>query len=431
MAEVQQSKPAGGPSTLSAVARFTEWLYLPSGHLDLLRRLTALATLPIGIIVFNWTKGGPGPYIVPAWRFHQHLLILPLPPAPLTEIAFLSAAIACLLMTLGFKQKWIIAIPVLVGAYFGCRDFWAMGSHFVLLLWTYLVALLFARPGKNCSRRLIQLSVFLCYFYSAVQKLLSPDFIMGYSMQAEMSDGWCFNAYAANILHLGAAPFIFWQLFSWMTVGLELFLAFGLFSKRFRKTALILGLLFHIGISAMLDFYISLFSVAILVGYLAFIDRKSEVAQETPPALDANANQAGKSALEPILAGAFALVMCAVPLRVYASTERPLNDVTMLDRTPWSFCMFLQRLDENKVDVRYRTTNGDWHKIALSDRWRTQSACTDNELYSICSWVLHRYPEATEVTADIEFRVNKRWTQRKSIHATRQQTDLVRVVSIR
>jgi hypothetical protein len=264
-----------------------------------------------------------------------------------------------------------------------------------------------------------------------LQKLLSPDFIAGYSMQAEMSDGWCFNSYAAPILHLGGAPFIFWQLFSWVTVALEFFLAFALFSKRFRKIALMLGLLFHIGISAMLDFYITLFSISMLIGYLAFIDGKSEQTQETLAKSDASVNVTRRGRLEPILAGAFAVLMCAVPLRVYATTERPLNDVTMLDRTPWTFCMFLQRLDVNKVDIRYRTKDGDWHKVTLLNKWRTNAASNDNELYSICSWALHRYPEATEVKADIEFRVNKRWTQHKSIHATREQTDLVKVISIR
>lgn len=505
MTEQPHAEPL--PTTIvpaRAFDRFVDWLYMPPAYLPLVRRLTGAATIAIGFIVYIWSQGGPGPYVVPSWRFIDKLFVPPLPPPLVTNGIFLAATLACIWLALGTRRKWVIAIPVLVGAYFGCRDYWAMGSHFIVMLWTYLVALLFDAPTNSrgtsnaavagtsastnisastdasassntsastdvsastdtsastgmpsthgnahpsgiarslrsaiidpsqstysVSRRLIQLSVFFCYFYSAVQKLLCPDFMSGFSIQAEMADGWSFNDFWKPILHLQYVPHWFWLSFSWVTVVLEFFLAFGLFSKRWRKWAFLLGIGFHIGISVLLDLYITLFSVAMLIGYLAFLDPPRPKEAASAPAPQPEKRRYARRGL--VGACAFIALMALVPLRIYFFQTRPLAETTMFDRTPWTFCMFLQRIDQNKVNIIFKE-HGAWQALTLNPKWRTKSASTDTEMYSICNWLFHSRPAVDEVVVELEFAVNRQWTEKKRLHATREHVGEITTIARR
>jgi hypothetical protein len=293
------------------------------------------------------------------------------------------------------------------------------------LTWTYLVALLFETKGRSPTRRIVQLSVFFCYFYSALQKILCPDFMLGYSMQAEMSEGWAFNGIFKSILPASHLPMIFWQLSAWMTVIAEAYLAFALFSKKQRKWALAIGTAFHIGIAALLDFYISLFSLAMITAYVAFIDRRSDAAQFPEPAQ----GKVPGTTLQHACAVAFVLLLALVPLRIYAFPDRPLDSILMFDRTPWTFCMFLQRILTDKISVRYQTADSAWHEIGLEKTWRTNSAKSDSEMYSICNWVLHNHPEAQAVDVQLINSVNGRYKQHRSLSATRQRVGALQVVN--
>jgi hypothetical protein len=325
-------------------------------------------------------------------------------------------------MLAGWRRKWVIAIPFLIGTYFGFRDLWTMGSHFLILIWTYLFALLLETKGRSASRRIIQISIFFCYFYSAVQKLLCPDFTLGYSLQAEISDGWALNELWRSWLRL-EPPMIFWQLFAWLTVFAEAYIAFALFSPKLRRSAFILGIVFHLGISLFLDWYISLFSLAALISYLAFVDRKSEAVNP-----EYVSGSAPGSRLEHAGVLAFVALMTAVPLRIYFFPERPLNTIVMLDRTPWSYCMFLDRTDTKSVQIRYKTEAGRWYDVPVTGR--TRFAVIDSEVYSIANWVFQQHPEAQQVTVRLELEINRRWTQVKQLYSTREHGGVIEVTSL-
>ncbi|MGH9550500.1 MAG: hypothetical protein ACRD3W_14055, partial [Terriglobales bacterium] len=252
------------------------WLYLPHGYSGIIRRLTALWTLPILLIVWNGAHGGPGPYIIPAWRFNDHLFYLPQPPELITTTIFSIAALFCLAMIFGVKRRVFLWPVVAVMAYYGCTDLWACWCGFVIMDFTMLVALLFDRPGMSLCRRLIQISIFLCYFYSALHKLLLPDFLNGSSFYSFFHDGFAVVPLWVPLLKSISVPIYTWQIWAWLTVVFEFALPFGLFSARFRKVSLIAGTLFHLAILIVIADFISIYSFVMVTGYLAFLEKGGE-----------------------------------------------------------------------------------------------------------------------------------------------------------
>lgn len=393
----------------------SEWLYLPDGYLPLLSRLIGPYMISISPIVWNWQHGGPGPYIVPAWRLADKFFIPPMLPPTFTDCWFIASGVTCFLMMLGFRQKILLLLPISVLAYFGPRDFWACGSHFIVMCFCYLVALLFQHPGKpSCSRRLIQVSIFLCYFLSAVQKILYPDYLLGYSMEAEFKDGWGLAEFWGRLIAPLNLPHWLFFLASIGSIILELFVAFGLFSKRLRKYALAAGIAFHLVILIFFNIFISWFSIVMFIGYLAFIDKKDEsstaIQDTNPPSL-----------AEALWALCYLLVITAIPLRIYLRPDQ-LATLSMLDRTPWSFCMFLDREEPKSLDIRYKGGDNIWHQYTPAPTDRTKDTKSDSDIYSLSSYIFHKYPEAQEVRIELELSVNKRAKKFKSLHAFRSST---------
>lgn len=129
-------------------------------------------------------------------------------------------------------------------------------------------------------QRLIQLQYSLVYFYSAVHKLhptyLRGDVLathLGPELTSGASGRWLRSMLAPDALarvqalaqdpRTMIAPAVF-------TVVLEFFLPFGLWFRRTRRAAILCGVLFHIGIALTMGIYA--FSVAMLAGYLLFIE---------------------------------------------------------------------------------------------------------------------------------------------------------------
>jgi hypothetical protein len=206
-----------------------------------------------------------------------------------------------------------------------------------------------------------------------------------------------------------ALPMLVWQYLSWLTIDFELFLAFALLTKKLRKVALILGTLFHIAIVAFLIDYIITFSLVMLTGYLAFIDRKQDAENEQTKGFRAKPVEFG-------LALSFIVAMILIPMRIYWWPGRPADTIVQFDRAPWTYNMFVLRADTTFLLVTYKDGGGLPHWIEPTGRMKVASS--DNELYAMRDYVFANYPGAREMHAQLKLRINDRWDLEKTLDAT-------------
>src|SRR5438552_2742566 len=158
--------------------KLLSWLYTDPGLTPVIRRLVGLLFLAIVPLIFFWTHGGPGPYTVPAWRIGDVLLRVPAAPA-VADLFLWAVYCGCALAVIFTQRKLPMVGCLVLLAYFTSLDLMAANCSYVVLVFTYGVALLFANQQRNCSRRLIQISVSLCYLHSAIYKMISPDWASG------------------------------------------------------------------------------------------------------------------------------------------------------------------------------------------------------------------------------------------------------------
>jgi hypothetical protein len=389
------------------------WLYLPPGFTGLLWRGTGLCSMIILVMIAGWTwsfgNGVAVPYCVPAWRWQDKLLVLPMPPEWLFITCFTVAMLSCLFLVFGSRNKIFVGVILAVFCYFGSRELCGISSNWASIDVCLLVALLFDHPELSCTRRLVQISVCLCYLFSALQKLFYPDFLNGNSFAGQFESGFMLRPLFIPFIKSLALPMIVWQISSWLTVALEFYLAFALFSKKLRKQALILGTAFHIAIIIFLIDYIITFSLVMLTGYLAFIDRKQ----------DAEISRASGWRAKPLEFGCALLFIAAIiliPLRIHIWPGRSADTIVQYDRAPWTYNMFDMRTDTKSFDIKYKDANGNWQELIPFGRIR--NASSDNELYSLRNYIFATYPGTTEIQAVLRLRMNDRWDLVKTMHAS-------------
>jgi len=411
--ESRLPQPAQALPLPGILKKVQEWLYLPPGYIDLLGRCTGLCSLIILVMIAGWTwsfgNGVAIPYCVPAWRWQDKLLILPMPPQWLFISLFVAAMLSCFWLIFGRRNKFVICVILAVFAYFGSRELCGISSNWASINVCLLVALLFDRPERSCTRRLVQISVFLCYLFSALQKLFYPDFLTGDSFAAQFESGYMVRPLFVPLIKSLALPLIAWQIASWLTIAFEIYLGFALFSRKFRKQALILGTAFHIAIVVFLIDYIITFSLVMLTGYLAFIDRKQD--EEKPETSGYRTKP-----LELACALLFIAAAILIPLRIYFWPGRAPDTIVQFDRAPWTYNMFVLRADTKSFNIKFKDATGQWREIVPFARMRYASS--DNELYSLRNYVFATYPGSTEVHADLRLRINDRWDLEKTLHAS-------------
>lgn len=398
---------------------FRDWLYLGEGRVGLIRRLTALCCLPSLLLVWNWSRGVGGPYIVPAWRFGDTFLAPPLPPAPVNAFVFILAAASCLWLCLGGKKKIFVLLPTLVLAYYCSIERVAFMCHFVVMIFIYMVALCFHHEkSRSATRRIIQLAVAGCYGFAVLGRLTSPTHLSGLSFKYAVGTGWAANHLFVDFYkYLGTIDWI-WMPFSLLVIVLEIFLCLGFFFEKTRRIAFALGVLLHVGIAITLTETLIIYSLIMLTGYLAFFDGL----EETEPEARRPAR------LETAMAVVFLAMMAVIPLRVYFYPGRPASTLCLTDREPWTFHMFMLKQDTIDVDVRFQDEHGDWHKVPITGRMQYTSA--DSDLYSMIAYLFRIHPEARAVEAKVKLKLND-WYQYKEATAERGGKTRIRVTNER
>ena len=205
--------------------------------------------------------------------------LLPSSGIPIFIAAWLAAA---LLFALGWKTRVAGSVLTFVTGYTLFLDQQNYSNHLYLLFLVVLM-LTIADSGAAWSLDarqtakgdiaawpvlLLKIEVTIVYFFSALAKLTAPYLrgeVLGGSLK---QDGWLAIPQSWRI---PAAL----SLLAVASVAVELFIAFGLWSRRLRLPAILSGIGFHLLAIAILDssrLSLLIFALEIFAGYLLFVD---------------------------------------------------------------------------------------------------------------------------------------------------------------
>jgi len=148
---------------------------------------------------------------------------------------------------------------------------------------------------------------------------------------------------------------------------------------------------------------IGIFTLVMWTGYLAFFDKPLKSVEEAP---SANISEPGQApVLNMVLCAALIALMLLMPLRIYLPGG-PANDVlTLFDRTPWTYGMFIMR---QKVDgVNIAVTKPDATYYIKPSGWILECS-TDNDLIAAANYAVKLHPSADRVEVQSIVTVNQR-----------------------
>ena len=223
---------------------------------------------------------------------------LPLPEALAVPFVAVLAGLG-LLLAVGIATRPVGLLASVMMFYFLLMDQQTYSNHLYLLaIEAGLIGLAWLGPVGPAGQlrvarwpvTLLKVQISVVYFFAAVSKL-TPAFLSG-SVLAEVwaSDGLVRVPadWQTPVLLQGAA---------WATVVTELFLAFALWSRRWRGVAAVLGPAFHLGtlllVPAPLALGVMIFAIATLAPYgLFFVD-------DSPAADSASAAATAAAAANP------------------------------------------------------------------------------------------------------------------------------------
>ncbi len=417
------------------VASFVDWLFLPPAYTPLMLRCLGILALPMGLIVYTWTRGGPGPITVAAWRTGGNMWQFPMPQEGFANVWFIAALIAAIALIAGGLnrvRKWLVGFLFFSMFYFASRDLMSSSPHYIVVECCFLFAMLLDCSKRSPTRRLIQLTVFGVYFLSAVNKLLVCYWMSGDSLRSVFELLIVEKSFLHGLAGVDLGPQWLWMLLSWSVVLLEGFLAFALFSRRYRKWAILVGVIFHGLITVLIEPILTLFWGIMAVGWLAFGEEnewpilnranadKKATAEGEAKAEDENSAQMRKHPILIVLSILYLCVVFGVPLRTFFWAGRPIHLQTSFERMPWSYHMFAIGGDVTKsVKIEWIDAGGVVH--VMPPEGRLAKAYTDNEAYAIVNYIFDKNKDAKSVRVELctDLR-NGRAMQRKVVTADRR-----------
>src|SRR5271170_550002 len=220
------------------------WLNLSPAKTDLIARMTGVCAFLYFPLVLHWTDAGREFLQLTPLRFGNHIIDLPYPPKLWEGPLFFLHAVSCLYILFGGKRKIFFAIPACILAYHACLDTTVLSNAIWLTIF-YMVALLFSDSKPNCTRRIIQIVVTLCYAHATLNRLLYPDFMDGYSFEQWFDHGDVVKPEFAGLFTNPNIPRQAWAIFAQITAWLELAFVIGFWMRKTRKITVILAALFH------------------------------------------------------------------------------------------------------------------------------------------------------------------------------------------
>lgn len=412
----------------SALGSLFSFFLLSEDGLDALSRIMGFLSIYTCFEIFkrlNWLRAE---YQVESWWWRGQCLALP-DSETLAIILLSICAIAGSAMLFGIRNKLAPAVVALCVLYLTCLDVNIAFPHsFFLAIWV-CVALLFRRAGKSATRRLIQLALFACYSLSALQKVFTPQFIQGHSLSAlkygPNLDTWVLKA--VNQLPSSSG---FWQLFAIVVVVVELALALGLWHSKTRKFSVIGIIVFQSLILLTMDPRILPLHLMICLCCLSFINpnaikrRFGWLAKRVEaPACSAHGSEV--SAYRPpgvvyktltILATA---ILFAIPLRIYFYPNA-FEQMSMMDRRPWTFCMFVCLEGRYKTSIVLKRKDGNL--VWVEPRGRMAYLSSDTDMLALAKYLEKTYPGVLEIKIESQYDVNMTNTDHKVLTAMADQS---------
>ncbi len=378
---------------------------LPEGPMDVISRLTGLFGFFAALEIYNHISWIRSEYRVQSWWWGDTCLDLPANETLATFILALGA-IASIAMTIGYRGKIAPLIVTSSFAYITALDIQIAFPHSYLLLIWVCIALLFRRSPESVSRRLIQLSIVACYGFSALQKFFTPEFISGHALAA-FSTRWQIQSWFASILQGASFSPQLWQTISILVATFELSCALGLCFKKTRTAAVCAIVIFQMAIFATMTSYIVLLHCMIFVCCLAFFDRlpsfgfwaaqKSDAETLPPAQIGSHGNlYFGGAALA-------AACFLALPIRIYL-IPGALCKFSLLDRRPWTFCMFIQSETKFKTSISLRRANAAWEPI--EPRGRMLFLSSDADMRALAHYIVKAAPPFDELRIESQYLVN-------------------------
>lgn len=407
---IQVSEPAGHgglqePVFKGSLESLFSLMMLPEGPVEAISRLTGVFGFLTVLEIHNRFRWLRSEYTVQSWWWGDNCLDLPANETLATLILSLGA-IASIALAFGYRGRIAPLIVALSVVYTSSLDINIAYPHsYFLLIWV-CVALLFRRSPESATRRLIQLSLVACYGLSAVQKFLTPEFISGHSLAA-ISVGQSIQSWFAPILqHVSISP-ASWQALSILVASFELSLALGLCFKKTRTAAVCGIVLFQLTILATMDAYIALLHFMIFVCCLAFFDRlpKFKLPQTQKDHAESSVPDHASSPGTLYFACTALAVVCflAFPLRIYFHPGA-LNKFSLLDRRPWTFCMFIQTERNYVTTISLRRANAAWEPIEPRGRMKYLSG--DADLRALAHYIVRAAPPFDELRIESQYTVN-------------------------
>lgn len=363
------------------------WLNLNEGYLPVVSRVIGLCLLGIfhrEIALLYFSK----PFNVPAWRIGYWMPELPNFPLWLIIIQWTAYLVCAIALLAGKRHKALAIIPAAILLSGSFKENGAFCSTYVILLFTFLVALCFHKQPVSCSRRLIQISITNCYFFAVANKF-HPEFWSGRSLYEVLHYGVDVRSPFLPLMSFFNFSLEQSMLFSHLTILVEVFLVIGPWFEKTRKAAYATAIILHSVFGILFD-GVEVFSLVMVGGLLVFFEKKNEPRPQNIPA----------PRWQKIAAYCLIVAMTALPLRYYFIPAKEYLSMSFLDRAPWSFAMFLF-MDEPKVCLlRYRDDAGTWHDINPESRMaKIQST---NDILALFKYLAATYANAQEIQVEID-----------------------------
>lgn len=245
-----------------------------------------------------------------------------------------------------------------------------------------------------------------CYGFSAIQKFLTPEFISGHSLAAVIT-GPSVQRWFTSIVQSASLSPQSWQTISISVASLELLFALGLCFRRTRAAAVCGIVLFQLAIFATMDPYIALLHFMIFVCCLAFFDRLPSfgfLAKQKKDAETSAITQSGRPGNLYFASAALAAAcFLAFPIRIYLIPEAT-NNFSLLDRRPWTFCMFIQTERHYKTIISLKRANAAWEQI--EPRGRMGFLSGDTDMRALAHYIVKTAPPFDELRIESRYLVN-------------------------
>ncbi|HIA50908.1 MAG TPA: hypothetical protein EYN91_02320 [Candidatus Melainabacteria bacterium] len=408
----------------SALDSLFDFFLLSEDGLDELNRITGLLSLLVCWHLFkslNWLKAE---YQVETWWWQDQCLALP-DSESLAIILLCLCSLAGAAMLVGVRGK---LPPLLVAgciAYITSLDANLAFPHsFFLTIWI-CVALVFRREGRSASRRLIQLSVFACYFLSGLQKLFTPQFISGHSLEAlifgNSVQNWVFHL--INQIHPDP---VFWKAISILVVVAELLFSLGLWHRKTQIFAVAGIIVFQSLVFATMDPLIAPLHLTVFAACIAFVNpfAKRPMFDWLRKTIGSREESSIAEIQKPgtfykMFAVIATTILFAIPLRIYFYPDAFVR-MSLMDRRPWTFCMFVSLEGRYKTSIVLKRKDGNL--VWFQPRGRMAYLSSDTDMLALAKYLEKTNPRVVELKIESQYDVNMTNTDHKVLTAKADQS---------